>query len=155
MGWVGTWTTTPAPVESVALANQTLRMVAHVSVGGSRLRVRFSNAYGLRRLSIGAARVGLRGRAADIEAGSDRVLTFGGCESISIPAGALVVSDPVDLEVPPLSDVAVSFYLPGEVPTSFQVTGHGNAHQTNYVSTPGNFTALSDMPVQEVTTAFL
>ena len=70
MGWVGTWTTTPAPVESVALANQTLRMVAHVSVGGSRLRVRFSNAYGLRRLSIGAARVGLRGRAADIEAGS-------------------------------------------------------------------------------------
>ena len=67
----------------------------------------------------------------------------------------MAVSDPVDLDVPPLSDVAISLYLPGEVPSTFQITGHGNAHQTNYISTPGDFTATSDMPIQEVTAAFL
>ena len=155
MSWVGTWSTTPVQVEGVSLANQTVRMIAHVSIGGSRVRVRLSNAYGARKLHIGAAHIGLRGRAMEIVDGSDRRLTFGGRESISIPAGALVVSDPVDLEVPALSDLAVSLYLPAEVPASFQVTGHGNAHQTNYISTPGDFTGMSEMPVQELTAAFL
>jgi lysophospholipase L1-like esterase len=130
-------------------------MIAHVSLGGSRLRVRLSNAYGLRKLRIGSARIGLRAQAAEIVAGSDRKLTFGGLESVSIPAGALVVSDPVDLEVPVLSDVAVSLFVPGELAANFQITGHGNAHQTNYISTPGDFTATSEMPVQEVTASFL
>jgi hypothetical protein len=130
-------------------------MIAHLSIGGQRLRVRLSNAYGLRPLRIGAARVALRSTAAEIQPGSDRPLTFGGAESIHIPAGALVVSDPVDLDVPPLVDLAVSCHLPGEASASFQITGHGNAHQTNYISTPGNFTTASDMPVQELTAAFL
>ena len=51
---VGTWTTTPASVEGVALGDQTLRMIAHVSIGGQRVRVRVSNAYGTRRSAIGA-----------------------------------------------------------------------------------------------------
>jgi lysophospholipase L1-like esterase len=155
MHWVGTWSTTPVQVEGVSLANQTLRMIAHVSVGGSRVRARFSNAYGARKLHLGAAHIGLRGSDVGILEGTDRRLTFGGCESVSIPAGAIMVSDPVDLDFPPLSDLAVSLYLPGDVPASFQVTGHGNAHQTNYISTPGDFTAVSDMPVQELTAAFL
>ena len=48
MRWVGTWTTTPAPAEGVAFANQTFRMNARASIGGDRLRVRLSNAYGSR-----------------------------------------------------------------------------------------------------------
>jgi len=153
--WVGTWTTTPAPVEGVALRDQTLRMIAHVSIGGPRLRVRISNAYGTRKLAIGGAHVGLRDAGAAIVPGSGRPLTFHGAPATTIPAGALVVSDPVDLEVPPLADVAVSVYLPGDVPESFQVTGHGNAHQTNYVSPPGDFAAATELPVQETTEAFL
>lgn len=142
MHWVGTWTTTPAPVEGIALGNQTLRMIAHVCLGGSTVRVRLSNTCGSRKLGIGAASV------------EGRPLTFNGSPSIAIPAGALVVSDPVDVEVAPLSDVAVSVYLPGEVPAS-QVTGHGNAHQTNYISPPGDFTRVGTMPVKETTEAFL
>jgi lysophospholipase L1-like esterase len=130
-------------------------MIARVSIGGRQPRVRFSNAYGHHTLRIGAARVGLRSNGAEMVGGSDSPLTFGGSESIDIPAGALVVSDPVDLDVPALSDVAVRLYLPDPVPAGFQVTGHGNAHQTNYISTPGDFTAASEMPIQEVTTAFL
>jgi lysophospholipase L1-like esterase len=155
MSWVGTWSTTPVAVDGVSLANQTLMMIARVSIGGRQPRVRFSNAYGLHKLRIGAARVGLRSGGAEIVEGSARPLTFGGSESIDIPAGALVVSDPVDLDVPALSDVAIRLYLPDPVPAAFQITGHGNAHQTNYISTPGDFTAAAEMPIQEVTTSFL
>jgi lysophospholipase L1-like esterase len=153
--WVGTWTTTPAPTEEVALANQTLRMIAHLSIGGSRPRVRLSNACGVGKLVIGAAHLALRSEGAGIVPGSDRVLTFNGALSTSIPAGALVVSDPVELEVPPLADLAVSVYLPGDLPASFGITGHRNAHQTNYLSPPGDFSAAESLPVAETTDAFL
>ena len=32
--WVGSWTSTPAPVEGKALDGQTVRMIARVSIGG-------------------------------------------------------------------------------------------------------------------------
>jgi lysophospholipase L1-like esterase len=130
-------------------------MITRISIGGSMLRVRFSNAYGRKALTIGAARIGLRALGEEIAAHTDRILTFSGSPCTSIPAGALAVSDPVDLETPPLADLAVSIFIPGDVPESFQVTGHGNAHQTNYISTPGDFTAESDMPIGDVTSAFL
>src|SRR5215472_1235739 len=101
MHWVGTWATAPAPAEGAAFSNQTLRMNARVSIGGSTLRVRLSNAYGSRPLTIGAAHVGLRESGAGIVAGSDRRLTFGGATSATIAAGALLLSDPVDLAVAP------------------------------------------------------
>src|SRR5206468_4283865 len=134
---------------------QTLRMIARVSIGGSTVRVRLSNAYGLRPLPIGAAHVALRGDGPDILPGSDRQLTFNGSSSTIVAAGALAVSDPVELDVPPLSDVAVSVHLPGDVPETFLVTGHGNAHQTNYISQPGDFTPTAELPVKETTEAFL
>jgi lysophospholipase L1-like esterase len=146
--WVGTWTTTLAPIEGIALENQTIRMIARVSIGGRRLRVRLSNAYGSRKLPIGAARVALRAGGADIIPKSDRRLTFNGEPSATIAAGSLVVSDPVDLDLPRLSDLVVSVHLPGSVPQDFQVTGHGNGRQTNYVSPAGNYTASPSMPVQ-------
>src|ERR1700678_1766212 len=118
---------------------------------GSRIRVRISNAYGARGLTVGAARLGLRSDGAAIVDGSGRPLTFNGSPSAAIPAGALVVSDPVDLDVAPLADLAVSVYLPDEVPGDFQLTGHDPAHQTNYLSPTGDFASATDMPVQQVT----
>ncbi len=58
--WVGTWTAAPAPAEAGAISNQTLRMNPRVSIGGDRVRVRISNAYGARPLLVGAAWLGLR-----------------------------------------------------------------------------------------------
>jgi len=153
--WVGTWTTTPAPVEGIELRNQTLRMIAHLSIGGPGVRVRLSNAYGRSQLDISSVHVALRSDGVGIVGGSDRIVTFNGSEAMKIPAGALALSDPVNLEVPPLAGLAVSIYLPGEVSETFQITGHGNAHQTNYVSPPGNFVADLRMPVSETTEAFL
>ena len=81
---------------------------------------------------------------------SDRALTFGGETSATIAAGALLLSDPVELQVPPLADVAISFFLPGDVPASFGITGR-YARQTNYVSPPGDFSAETVMPVGRIT----
>src|SRR5436305_3595061 len=93
--WVGTWTTTPAPAEGVAFANQTFRMNSRVSIGGDRLRVRLSNAYGSRPLLVGTAYLGLRDAGPGVVSGSTKKLSFGGADSVTIAAGAFVVSDPV------------------------------------------------------------
>lgn len=155
MGWVGTWTTTLSATEGMALDGQTVRMIARISIGGGMLRVRLSNAYGRQKLDIGAAHVALRSEAADIVPDTDRTLTFNGSPSTAIAAGALVVSDPVELEVPPLCDVAVSIHLPGKLAESFQITGHGNARQTSYISAAGDFTATAALPVKETTETYL
>src|SRR5213596_99472 len=148
--WVGTWTTAPAPAEGVAFSNHTVRMNVRASIGGDTLRVRLSNAYGTRKLLVGAARVGLRDTGPAIVKGSDRMLTFGGAESAMIAAGSLLISDPVSLPLPPLGDLAISVYLPGDLPATFGITGR-YSRQTNYISPPGNFASAVAMPVGKIT----
>jgi lysophospholipase L1-like esterase len=148
--WVGTWTAAPAPGEGATFSNHTLRMIPRVSVGGNVLRVRISNAYGTRPLAIGAARIGVRSAGPAVVAGSNRRVTFGGEPSATVAAGALIVSDPVRLDVAPLADLAVSVHLPGDLPASFGITGR-YARQTNYVSPPGDFAAEEVMPVGRLT----
>jgi len=150
--WVGAWTNGLVTVDKSAFHNQTLRLIARTTLGGKRLRVRLSNAYGNQKLLLGAVHIGRRDGASErIVPGSDRKITFGGDGSVTIAVGALAVSDAVDLEVTPLADLAVSIHIPGEVPESFPVTGHGNCHQTNYISPPVDFTAATALPVHEKT----
>ena len=151
--WTGTWGTAPAgPPPETSLqtfTDQTVRLMVHTSTGGNRVRIRVSNEMGAMPLTIGAARIGLRAGGSDVAAGSDRALTFGGRAFVTIPPGAPAVSDPVELNVPALSDLAVSLYLPGTVQAT---TIHSLALQTNYVSLPGNFTAAPSLPVQRTIT---
>ncbi len=146
--WVGTWATAsqPAPSDNTEVfRNETLRLIVHVSVGGNRVRVRLSNVYGDVPLAIGAAHIGQRGKGADISPGTDRPLRFSGKASITIPPRSEAFSDAVVLEVPPLSDLAVSLYLPE---TTHATTSHLLALQTNYVSQKGNATATVQFPVE-------
>jgi len=150
--WVGAWATGLVTVDKSAFKNQTLRLIVRSTLGGKRLRVRLSNLYGNKKLTIGAAHVALRDGASErIVGGSDRKLTFGGETAAVIGPGALIVSDPVDLDVKALSDLAVSLYIPGEVQEAFPITGHGNCHQTNYLSVEGDHTAAVSLPVKEKT----
>ena len=118
--WVGTWGNAlhepdlgVPGLANPGFNNQTLRQIVHNSVGGAQVRVRLST-FGAGALVVGAAHIALRGAApASIAPGSDRRLTFGGAPSITIPPGALVVSDPVELNVPELSEMAVSIFVPG------------------------------------------
>ncbi len=149
--WVGTWTAAPAPSESgMGFANHTLRMMPRVSIGGDTLRVRVSNAYGAGKLNIGAAYVGIRDKGPAVVPGSERKLTFCGADSATVAAGAMVISDNVQLDFKPLADLAVTLYLPDEIPVGFQITGR-YARQTNYISPPGNFATAVNMPVGKLT----
>jgi lysophospholipase L1-like esterase len=133
----------PPPRAVTSINNQTVRMTVRTSLGGNRLRVRLSNTYGTTPLAIGAAHVALRGKDSAIVEGSDRALTFNGKTATSIPPGAVLLSDTVNLEVPKLADLAVSIFIPGE---SGQLTMHATGLHTTYI-TNGDATAapvLSD-----------
>jgi lysophospholipase L1-like esterase len=151
--WVGTWAAAPQTVDAappfnqqnVVFTDQTIRQIVHTSVQGHLVRVRLSNAfgpYGTAPLTIGDAHLALRQQDSAIVPGTDHQLTFGGATSVLIPAGAFVLSDPVDLELRPFSDLAISIYLPG--PTG-QVTYHSVASQTNYVVS-GDMTNAASLP---------
>jgi lysophospholipase L1-like esterase len=150
--WVGTWNASPQAASSpIELNGQTVRQIVHLSIGGARVRVRLSNAYGSASLHIGAARVGLRSTGASIAAGSDRVLTFNGSESTTIPAGALAMSDPVHLRVPDGAELAVSIYVPGK---ELMATEHSLGLQTTYISPEGDFSGADLLPTATTTESF-
>lgn len=138
--WVATWAASPSPAfpdaqmrsRKLEFNEQTLRQIVHITLGGGSFRVRLSNAFGKQTVTIGAAHLALRVGGHKIAAGSDRALTFSGRPSISIPAGALVVSDPVELKAPDSADLAVSLYLPGGPAPA--TTVHYSAMQTSYVA---------------------
>ena len=139
--WVGTWSASPQPVAAPIQINaQTVRQIVHTSIGGERVRVRFSNAYGTSALVIGSAHVAISTGGASISQRTDRVLMFNGSPTITVPAGALAVTDAVKLDVPALGDLAVSLYLPENVAATTQ---HEQGQQTTYISSPGDFTGAS------------
>ncbi|SDQ91554.1 Lysophospholipase L1 [Rhizobiales bacterium GAS113] len=154
--WVASWTASPQPVWGAdfafptnipqSLTNATIRQVARLSLGGGRLRVELSNAYGERALRIGEAHVALADGGSRIVAGSDRKLTFGGREEAIIPAGAPLISDPVDLVVPALGSLAITLYLPDETPLT---TFHWDGRQTAYMG-KGNQVAAQEIVAQGI-----
>lgn len=172
--WIGTWfapstarvdppSTQPAAValaqalpvggqSPLHFTDQTLRQIVHVTLGGARLRVVLSNTFGTAPLTIGAAQLARRDKDAAIVARSNRVLTFGGAARTSVPSGAILISDPVDLVVPDFADLAIDLYLPGDTAAmKSPITTHPAAWQTNYVSEPGNYAGAVTMPVQTTT----
>jgi lysophospholipase L1-like esterase len=102
-------------------------------------------------LPIGAAHIALRRQGAAVAPASDRVLTFGGRRSTIVPPGAVVVSDPVDLIVPKLTDVAVSLYLPEDTGPP---TIHPDAMHTAYIAS-GNAAGSPTFNPVATTTAYL
>lgn len=154
--WVGTWAASPQmPVDvgglnpaDTGFENQTIRMIARVSIGGEQIRVRFSNEFGTAPVAIGAAHIALAGKGAAILPGTDRALTVSGERSFTIPPGALVMSDPVSLKLQPLASVAVSVFVPNATgPASWHALGR----QTTYISSAGDFTASADVAAAKTT----
>ena len=149
--WVGTWATAPTGVPEMGvghLEDVTVRQVVHTSIGGDQVRLRLTNEFGEKALVLGEVHVAVRDGddGTDIDPATDRAVTFAGATSANIPAGAPLVSDPVDLAVPPDSDLVVSLYLPE--PTA-ATTLHNFPFQVNAVA-EGNVTAETAVhPVHE------
>jgi lysophospholipase L1-like esterase len=158
--WVVTWGASPAPqlptadqirTANLAFENQTLREIVHASIGANTVRVRLSNAFGKQAVDIGAAHIALRSKGSEIAAGTDRVLTFSGKPSISIPPNALVLSDPVKLDFPDASDLAISIFIPKN---SEGAGIHYSAQQTSYIGT-GDQTAAASIPDAKTMTSWV
>ena len=146
--WVGTWAAAPQLTEpsnmppAPGLADATLRQVVHVSMGGKRVRVRFSNAFGAKPLTILAAHLAPSAGGSAIKPEGGTTLRFGGRSSVTIPTGAPMVSDPVGFDLAALSDLVVTIRV--QDPTR-AITGHPGARCTSYLHGGDRLTA-PDLP---------
>ncbi len=147
--WVSSWQGSPMTggtffspgcPSDVGLTNQTIRNIVYLSAGGSRVRVRVSNAFGAAPLNVGAATVAVSAGGAAIVPGTLRTLRFNGKTTIMVPADSEVLSDPIQLEISPLTTLAVSIFLPDNTGLSTQ---HFLAQQTNYIGA-GDQSAIAD-----------
>jgi lysophospholipase L1-like esterase len=152
--WIGTWAASPfgfqafGPEQPPApFTNQTVRQKLRISVGGEQVRIRFSNELGMAPLKIGAATVALAGDGAAIDSASLHTVTFGGETSIIIPPGAPALSDPVDLAVADLAELAVSIYLPEEAAPASLHMG-----RTAYIGSSGDQTTAATIADAELST---
>jgi lysophospholipase L1-like esterase len=156
-GWVTSWggsaMSPSALVSSVqTLQDQTVRNIIYTSAGGEQLRIRVSNAFGDRAVTIGAATVARQLRDAGLDPATLHRVTFGGHASVLLPVGGAAVSDPVAMHVPALANLAVSLYLPR---FTGPATYHQDPQQTNYLAA-GNAagTVAADPFTQTVGTWF-
>lgn len=119
---------TPPPI--YGSSDMTLREIVHVSIGGSRERVIFTNEFGTTALRIESVRAAMSKGGNAVDASTK--VTFGGRDYAIIPAAGMMVSDPIEMKLPALSDLAVTFFVPQQkIDTLSQ---HQAADQTNYVA---------------------
>lgn len=139
--WVGTWSATPtaagAGSSGAGFTDQSVRMIVHTSVGGDAVRIRLSDAFGDRPLSVGHATVALPNTATpeltDVDPASVHDLTFnGGSTTVTVPKGAQVLSDPLTMTVGALQDLVVTIYLPA---ATGPATWHWTARAQSFVGT--------------------
>jgi lysophospholipase L1-like esterase len=168
--WVATWGTAqefyrrppppPQPGQAapaqqgqgpVEITDQTIRMVVRTSIGGSTARLRLVNAFGAPTVVVGAARVALRAGGSATVPGSDRPVTFGGESSVVLHPGVVVMSDPIDIDVPTVGDLVVSVHMAGE---AGRPTAHSLGLHTTYISAPGDHTAAADFEAARSTRSY-
>lgn len=149
--WVATWATAQQLTEKGNLppepgfANATVRQKLRVSIGGDQLRVRFSNELGNDAFTVEAAHVALADGFGDarIKAGTSKGLTFGGRGSVTVQPGAMVISDPVDMALAPMADVAITLVANG-APTD--LTGHPGSRTTSFFAYDDAAPDATDLP---------
>lgn len=149
--WVATWATSQQLTEKGNLppepgfTNATVRQKLRVSIGGEKFRVRFSNEFGNGPLTLEAAHVVLADGFADakIQAGNSRALTFRGASTVTIQPGAMVISDPVEMALAPMADVAITTVTKG---SPGDVTGHPGSRTTSYFAHDGAAPDAADLP---------
>ena len=142
--WVGTWGASPQLTEPrnlpppPGLTGNTARQFVQISIGGEKLRVRFSNAFGTNAVTMNSVHLALPISDSAIDTNSDKALTFNGKPTVTIPAGESVLSDTLDFHLAPLSRLAVTIHF-GD--TSGAVTGHPGSRTTSYLQSGDAVTA--------------
>lgn len=148
--WIGSWISAqqiPEPRNALApedLEDATLRQVIRPSLGGNRVRLRVSNVYGTAPLTLDQLRIAraVRPDSPQIDPLSSRRVTFSRQERVTIPAGAYMVSDPIDMPVEALAHLAVSAWY---ATAPDQQTGHPGSRATSYLQ-HGNHVDRETLP---------
>jgi len=146
--WVATWAASPyydsGNQPPTSLANSVLRQIVHISLGGTQVRVQFSNLFGNGPVTIKSAHLALckATPAVDstIDTATDKALSFSGSASVTIAQGKEVWSDPIDFVAPSLSNVTITTAF-GSVPS--QVCGHSGSRTTSYIQAGSDVSAAS------------
>ncbi len=154
--WVTTWSTSPSTLPGEdnpdnSPQDQTLRLIVHSSVGGDSVRIRLSNTHGNETITIGAASIALQSEESSIQPSTVESLQFAGQSSVTIPKGAVVFSDPLNYELPEMTNLSISLYLPED--NGF-LTAHALSNQTNYISGNGDQTRSQQLSNQTETVAW-
>src|SRR5258706_10662905 len=106
--WVTAWGTSQQGLSETKISNATVRMIARVTIPGDTVRVRLDNSFGAAPVIFAHASIGPRVRGAALAAGLIRPLTFGGKNTVTVPAGGTAESDPAALHVDAQQDMAVT-----------------------------------------------
>ncbi len=143
--WVGTWTASPYVdtnsnnTPPIGLSNSVIRQIAHVSLGGSQIRVQFSNLHGNGSLVITGAHIALTKSStladSNIDTATDKALAFGGSASVTVAAGKEIWSDPIDFTVPNQGNITITTLF-GSVPST--LTQHSGSRTTSYFKSGGS-----------------
>ncbi|WP_164981544.1 SGNH/GDSL hydrolase family protein [Silvibacterium dinghuense] len=149
--WVGSWGASPSSSRVVDAGDVTYRDVVHLSVGGNAIRIKLTNELSPAPVAIGAVHVALSAGSGQTQPGTDHALTFNGRAQVTIPAGAMVVSDPIPMPVASMADLAVSVYLPKQ--EQARTTCHDLGSSTNYIAT-GDATAAASVEGAKTVTSW-
>jgi lysophospholipase L1-like esterase len=131
----------PFVAHPASFENQTIRMIVRSTAGGKTFRLEFANVQQGETVTFGAVHAALAASRGATTGRTDRVVTFGGKPSLTLFPGARAVSDPIELNLPPLTEVAVSIYLKAKTPAD---TVDELALMTTYIA-PGDQTAAQRM----------
>lgn len=148
--WVGSWTASPYVdtnsnnTPPIALSNTVIRQVTHVSLGGSQIRVQFSNLWGNGSLAINGAHIALCKASPSVDStidpATDKALTFAGTASATIAQGKELWSDPIDFTVANQGNITITTSF-GTVPST--LTQHSGSRTTSYFKASGTTADLS------------
>lgn len=134
--WVATWGAASleqpiSALENIPAAGLTYRNIIHTSLGGSQIRITVSNVFGGGPLNFNDTTVAVSaGANGAVNPNTINRVTFSGLHQVSIPAGQILVSDPVTMNVPQDTDFAVSFHVTQAPTTSY--TDHDNGRGQNF-----------------------
>jgi lysophospholipase L1-like esterase len=144
--WTGSLSNAAQPFPGAAAPapqtfnNQTVRHVLRLSLGGDTLRIKVSNLFGTAPITFSGVRVAKSTGQSNIDVGTDRPVTFNNQASLTLPAGAEILSDAIALPTAPLSNIAVSMYFQTPTPVA---TVHALAREIAYLGAGNQLSAPS------------
>ncbi len=144
--WVGTWGTAPQLVETrnmppePGLSENSLRQVVRVSLGGTTIRLKFTNEFSTDPVTMKSVQIAASTGGHSIDVSTNKELKFNGNSEITMNPGEAVISDPITFDLAPRMDVAITIYY-GQ--TSETVSGHPGSRTTSFLL-PGNVTSNTD-----------